>query len=116
MSKPANLVKKKAVPDPLMDELEIGNAIYLTRLTRKFKNRKTWERPDIRMLPAVIPGTIQKIMAKEGEKVKQGTPLLILEAMKMKNEIQSPMEGVIKKIHISEGQQVSKEQLLVEFF
>ena len=105
---------KKSQADPVKDSLEIGNAVYTTRLTKKFKNRQTWQRPDERRVEAFIPGTIQRIMAKEGQEVSTGTPLLILEAMKMRNEVLSPVKGVIKKIHVSEGEMVPKSHLLVE--
>lgn len=98
-----------------MEELIIGGAQYLTHLTRKFKNRTSWVRPDLNKVVAVIPGTIQKIMVKKGEEVDLGTPLLILEAMKMRNEVVSPVQGRVKQIHVTEGEQVSKAQLLIEF-
>jgi biotin carboxyl carrier protein len=97
-----------------LENLEIGNALYVTRLTSKFKQRKNWERPNLRMVMAVIPGTIQKIMVKEGEKVEAGTPILILEAMKMRNEVLAPIDGVVRSIHVKEGEQVPKSHLLVE--
>jgi len=97
-----------------LETLEIGNAIYSTRLTSKFKNRSNWERPNEKLVTAVIPGTIQKIMVKVGEDVKAGTPMLILEAMKMRNEILAPVNGVIRSIHVKEGEHVAKFHLLVE--
>lgn len=93
----------------------IGGAVYRTRLTAKFRNRKTWERPDGRKVVAFIPGTIQEILVKEGMAVVQGAPLLILEAMKMKNNLLAPMSGVIRKIHVSVGDQVAKSHVLLEF-
>jgi biotin carboxyl carrier protein len=53
-------------------------------------------------------------MVKEGEQVEAGTPMLILEAMKMRNEILAPVNGVIRSIHVEEGEQVPKSHLLVE--
>jgi biotin carboxyl carrier protein len=105
---------KKSQPAPAMESLEIGSALYKTRLTSKFRNREQWQRPDEKKVEAFIPGTIQRIMAKEGQEVKPGTPLLILEAMKMRNEVLSPLAGVIKKIHVSEGEMVPKSHLLIE--
>lgn len=115
MSKPEKSTKKTPVHDPPLEELEISHAIFLTRLTSKFNNRKSWQKPDERMVKAVIPGTIQKIMAIEGAEVNQGTPLLILEAMKMRNEVLSPIQGVIRKIHVAEGEMVRRDHLLLEF-
>lgn len=98
-----------------MEELEIGSAVYTTRLTAKFRGREKWERPDEKKLKSIIPGTIQKIFVQEGDQVVAGEALLILEAMKMRNEVLSPISGIIKKINVSEGEQVSKEYLLVVF-
>ena len=114
MSKKEQASKKRPATDPVKESLEIGNAVYTTRLTAKFKNRQIWQRPDERRVEAFIPGTIQRIMAEEGQKVSMGTPLLILEAMKMRNEVLSPVNGTIKKIHVSEGEMVPKLHLLVE--
>ena len=98
-----------------MEQLEIGNVIYQTRLTTKFRNRDIWQRPDVRKVDSIIPGNIQRIMVKEGDEVSPGTPMLILEAMKMRNEILSPLQGIIKKIYVSEGDMVPKAHLLIEF-
>ena len=98
-----------------MEELEIGGASYLTCLTRKFTDRETWRRSESNKMLAYIPGTIQKILVQEGMEVRQGDPLLILEAMKMRNELLSPVQGMVKKIHVSEGDRVPKGYLLLEF-
>ncbi len=97
-----------------MESLQVGSVVYQTRLTDKYRNRPTWKRPDMKRIEAVIPGTIQRIMVREGQEVKAGTPLLILEAMKMRNEVISTMDGVVRKIHVKEGEMVPKFQLLAE--
>ncbi len=114
MSNKDKTSKKEPLQEPPLEKLEIGNAVYTTRLTSKFRNRLNWERPDERIVTAVIPGKIQRIMVKEGDEVKAGTPMLILEAMKMRNEVLAPIGGVIRKINVSEGDQVPKFHLLVE--
>jgi biotin carboxyl carrier protein len=114
MSKKELTSEKGNRGDLPLETLEIGNALYSTRLTSKFKNRSNWERPNEKMVFAVIPGTIQKIMVKEGEQVEAGTPMLILEAMKMRNEVLAPVSGLIQKIHVKEGEHVPKSHLLVE--
>jgi glutaconyl-CoA decarboxylase len=53
-----------------------------------------------------MPGKVTKIVAKEGQKVKKGEVLMILEAMKMQNEIGSPVDGTIKSINVTAGQSV----------
>jgi len=115
MSNAEDKRQKGQEKSPPLQELEIGSAVYSTRLTSKFIHRRVWQRPDERKVFSVIPGTIQKIMAKEGDEVEPGTPLMILEAMKMRNEVSSPIHGVITRIHVREGEQVPKSCLLVEF-
>jgi len=87
---------------------------YKTLLTRKFLQRKKYEPEDPSKIIAQIPGTIVKIMVKEGQVVNPSKCLFILEAMKMKNRVHPPVTGTIKKILIAEGQIVTKNQLLVE--
>lgn len=64
-------------------------------------------------LKAPIPGIILKLMCKEGDKVKIGQTLLILEAMKMQNEIQASKDGVIKQIKVKENQSVFESEILI---
>lgn len=61
-----------------------------------------------------MPGKVVKILASIGDEVKKGQPLLILEAMKMENEIKSGMDGVLVGIHVEEGQTVETGLLLME--
>lgn len=95
--------------------LLIENIKYRTLLTEKYKNRKPYQKKNIKELHAFIPGTIVKFSVKPKAKVKLGDHLLVLEAMKMKNDILSPITGTIKKIHVQMGERVKKDQLLLEF-
>ncbi len=61
-----------------------------------------------------MPGKILRILVKEGESVKTGQGLLVLEAMKMENEIPAPKDGVIKKILVKEGDTVDTGKPLIE--
>ncbi|WP_297437439.1 acetyl-CoA carboxylase biotin carboxyl carrier protein subunit [Thermococcus sp.] len=63
---------------------------------------------------APMPGKILRILVKEGEQVKTGQGLLILEAMKMENEIPAPKNGIIKKILVKEGDTVNTGQTLIQ--
>jgi len=63
---------------------------------------------------ALMPGRITSVLVKETDRVEIGSPLLILEAMKMQNEIVSHVAGTVKSIHVKEGETVRKEALLVE--
>ncbi|MEE4198791.1 MAG: acetyl-CoA carboxylase biotin carboxyl carrier protein subunit [Bacteroidales bacterium] len=87
---------------------------YRTLLTEKFKNRKKWEKPDERKIFSDIPGTVIKIYVEEGQKVKEGDLMMVLEAMKMKNKILFTSDGVVKKIHVSEAEKIPKGKLMME--
>ncbi|MBC8257031.1 MAG: acetyl-CoA carboxylase biotin carboxyl carrier protein subunit [Candidatus Marinimicrobia bacterium] len=63
---------------------------------------------------ALIPGLVSRMFVKPGDKVEVGQKLLILEAMKMENEIDSPVAGLIKKIQIKSGDKVEKGELIME--
>jgi biotin carboxyl carrier protein len=67
----------------------------------------------IREIKAPMPGLVLKIFVKEGEELKKGDNLLILEAMKMENMIKAPADIKIKKIQIKEGDKVEKNQILL---
>lgn len=95
--------------------LVIDDAKYQTLHTTKFLNRKKYTAPDPKKLLAYIPGIIQHIAAGQGQQVGWGESLLILEAMKMKNDVTAPFDAVIKAIHVKVGQMVMKNQLLIEF-
>ncbi len=62
---------------------------------------------------ALMPGRITSILVKEGDAVEAGSPLLILEAMKMQNEIVSPIRGRVKGIQVHEGGTVKKDAALI---
>lgn len=64
-------------------------------------------------IEAPMPGNIWKIEVKEGQQVKSGDVLLILEAMKMENEIMAPSDGVVASIHVAEGAAVNGGDILV---
>ena len=66
-------------------------------------------------IKAPMPGMVLNILVKEGDTVKKGDALLVLEAMKMENIIKSPTDGVIKKITANKGTAVEKNQLLIQF-
>ncbi len=87
---------------------------YKTRLSTKFLKRKPYKAPDPKMILSFIPGSIKKIYIKEGDKVKKGDKLLILEAMKMRNEIMALCDGTVKTIHVKIDEIVANKQLLVE--
>jgi pyruvate carboxylase subunit B len=61
---------------------------------------------------APMPGTIVRITADVGKKVKSGETIVVLEAMKMETEVKSPKDGTIASIEVAEGDQVSADQVI----
>lgn len=66
-------------------------------------------------IKAPMPGMVLNILVSEGQQVKKGDSLLVLEAMKMENVLKSPTDGVIKKVVATKGTAVEKNQLLIQF-
>ena len=64
-------------------------------------------------IDAPMPGKVVKLVAAEGQSVKAGEVLLILEAMKMQNEIPADADGVVKKFNVAAGQSVKAHESLV---
>ena len=60
-----------------------------------------------------MPGKILKIIVSKGKKIKKGDVVLILEAMKMEQEIKTEIDGTVSDITVSEGDTVKKEQILI---
>lgn len=58
-------------------------------------------------IPSPMPGTILKVLVAVGDQVAENQPLLILEAMKMENEIVASSAGTVSAIHVSPGQVVN---------
>lgn len=64
---------------------------------------------------APMPGLVLDLRVTEGDTIKKGDPVLVLEAMKMENIIKSPTDGVIKKINVKKGLAVEKNQVMITF-
>jgi biotin carboxyl carrier protein len=60
-----------------------------------------------------MPGMVVTVKVEDDQVVKRGEPLLILEAMKMENQLRSPVEGRILKVAVSQGQKVEKGEKLI---
>jgi len=83
---------------------------------RKFKATEVTKRAVTtgpQKLNAPMPGKIVKVMVVTQQTVQEGQPLLIMEAMKMQNELKAPKSGSVKHIEVREGDTVSSQQTLV---
>lgn len=111
-------------------EIDVNGSIYQVELDEQVKTTKTPKlvrskpvattetapKPvtSLSKVEAPLPGSIFKINVKEGDEVKKGQVIMIMEAMKMENNILSEKDGVISKIHVSEGASVLQGDVLVE--
>lgn len=59
-----------------------------------------------------MPGTILKIIANVGDKVTKGQPIIVLEAMKMENDIVAPEDGTVASINVTNGQSVNSGDII----
>jgi len=71
-------------------------------------------REDMLKIKSTMPGKVIKIEVKEKQEVSVGQTLVIVEAMKMENEIKSSLQGVVKKIFASEGDLVDSDNPIME--
>jgi pyruvate carboxylase subunit B len=61
-----------------------------------------------------MPGRIVSVMVKAGQKVSKGQGVVVLEAMKMQNELTAPVDGLVKAVHCKEGDNVEQAKVLIE--
>ncbi|WP_320111803.1 biotin/lipoyl-containing protein [Draconibacterium orientale] len=97
-----------------LKNLVIQGAVYKTTYTKRFENRVKYVTPDPNELYSFIPGTIIDLFVKTKQKVKEGETLLLLEAMKMENQVRMPFDGEIVKIHVKKGEVIPNRHLMIE--
>ena len=61
-----------------------------------------------------MPGNVVKVMVEEGDEVTVGTSIVVVEAMKMENEVRSGIDGTVKKVNVSAGDSVGTSDVMVE--
>ena len=66
-------------------------------------------------MTAARPDTILEVLVEEGQSVKRGDALLVLDSMKMNNTICAPVNGVVKKVYVTAGDLVGKNAPMIEF-
>jgi biotin carboxyl carrier protein len=96
------------------DRLELEVLDERTRHIRSLAgggdNRKVLD-----VLKAPMPGLVVRVPIKPGDAVSAGTGLVVLEAMKMENELTAPGPAIIKAVRVAPGEAVEKGQVLLEF-
>jgi len=97
-----------------LKDLIISGVAYKTTYTRNFEQRVNCEAPYENMLYSFIPGTIIDIFVKPKQKLKEGDTILLLEAMKMQNQVRMPFDGEIVKINVKKDEVIPNRYLMVE--
>ncbi len=92
----------------------IDGTDYLTRLTRKVRERQPWQPADTSRVITQIPGVVTRILVRPGQRLRRGDGVVVLEAMKMRNEVESPWEGTVEAVLVQEGQTVPRGGVLVK--
>jgi len=113
-------------------EIDVNGSIYEVELAEQVKTTKTPKlvrsKPSstnveakiksdggsLSKVEAPLPGTIFKLNVKEGDAVTKGQVIMIMEAMKMENNVLAEKDGVISKLHVTEGSSVLQGDVLVE--
>jgi biotin carboxyl carrier protein len=62
-----------------------------------------------------MPGVVVKIKVEVGQEIRAGDTVMILESMKMENDIVAPRDGIVKKIHVKEGQDIPEHEVIMEY-
>jgi biotin carboxyl carrier protein len=92
--------------------LNIDGTVYLTEVPDGW-HRPYAGPPDYRIVRAFIPGTIHQIAVEPGRRVDRGQLLLLLEAMKMYNEILAGVAATVEEVAVRKGDVVEKGQVLI---
>ena len=92
---------------------DLFNIELMDEMKKMLKEKEALSLSGRQVLDAQMPGAIQKILVNEGDEVKEGDPLLILIAMKMENEITSPISGTVKEIFVNQNDTVSSGDKLI---
>lgn len=95
-------------------QIPLENGVFESRITKKYAKRKLFQKENPGLIKAMIPGTVSVLQTEVGKTVKQGETLMILEAMKMLNQIKAPIDGTVKSIDVAAGERVTKGQVLIE--
>ena len=116
-----NLEVVKHIPEEKKLVVKINNTPYSLDIKDKYDDLlhslglDSLASKKVNDIKAPMPGMVLNILVTEGQEVKKGDGLIVLEAMKMENILKSPTDGVIKKIAINKGVAVEKNQLLIQF-
>lgn len=97
--------------EPLQEVLASGPEAPISTGTAKGGRPKPSGPGDI---TTPMPGRVVKVLVAEGAKISSGDPVVVIEAMKMENQVTAPIDGTVKAIHVKEGDQVNSDETLIQ--
>ena len=86
--------------------LNVGGFLYHSQIQAQTRGGGASAGSDQDLI-SQFPGKVRKVLVSEGQKVKEGEALLLLEAMKMEFSVKAPFGGTVKKVHVKEAQQLT---------
>jgi biotin carboxyl carrier protein len=101
--------------------LRINNNTYFAEIKDKYDEllhalgMDSAGQAKVNEMKAPMPGLVLDVMVSEGQEIKAGDSVLILEAMKMENVLKSPSDATVKKIEVKKSDKVEKNQILIRF-
>ena len=96
------------------EEYQISDLTILTGETKNESLKSEASSGGMETVLAKMPGIVTQVLVQEGQQVKQGDNLLVVEVMKMETFVQSPKDGQVSKIFVKQGEQVETNKKLVE--
>ena len=97
-----------------MSKPETTDKTPKTQPVQRYIMRKVFTAVNANHITAFMPGTVGQIFVKKGDRVKKGENIIILQCMKMDNELQAPFDAKIKSICVKTGENVVKDAVLIE--
>ena len=97
-----------------LDEVITSGSTELSRPTSKAKGSSRLKATEPGHVTTSMPGIIVDVLVTLGDQVAAGDPVLVTEAMKMETEVQAPIAGTIKAVHVKKGDSVNPDEALVE--
>jgi biotin carboxyl carrier protein len=109
-----SLGERSAVVDGKEYSIEAAGTMVRAAAPKKAPTRKKQAAAGEDAVTAMMPGAILRVLVAEGDEVQSGEVVVILEAMKMENEIHAHKSGVVSRVHVAPGDSVENDQPLVE--
>jgi pyruvate carboxylase subunit B len=98
-----------------LNEVEVTNGKKSSKKQTQENSKTIRPRPNHEgCITTAMPGTIIDVKVKIGDRIEAGDSVIVIEAMKMENEIQSPTSGIVVAIHVAKGESVSPDETLLE--